>query len=94
MGFKPVATIQERNLGIIVDSFLKTSTQCAAAIKKLTECWESLGKYFLFYYLFPFYLHINPWYAHIFSKMYWNQKRHRKKNKNDQGLEQLHMRKD
>ncbi|CAM5136177.1 unnamed protein product [Eretmochelys imbricata] len=34
MGSKLAVTTQERDLGIIVDSSLKTSTQCAAAVKK------------------------------------------------------------
>ncbi|CAM5077649.1 unnamed protein product [Natator depressus] len=34
MGSKSAVTTQERDLGVIVDSSLKTSTQCAAAIKK------------------------------------------------------------
>ncbi|CAM4640541.1 unnamed protein product [Lepidochelys kempii] len=34
IGSKLAVTLQERDLGIIVDSSLKTSTQCAAAVKK------------------------------------------------------------
>ncbi|EMP36995.1 hypothetical protein UY3_05796, partial [Chelonia mydas] len=34
MGSELAVTIQERDLGVIVESSLKTSTQCAAAVKK------------------------------------------------------------
>ncbi|CAM4478002.1 unnamed protein product [Lepidochelys kempii] len=34
MGSKLAVTTQERDLGVIVDSSLKTSTQCAAAVKR------------------------------------------------------------
>ena len=34
MGSELVVTIQERDLGIVVDGSMKMSTQCAAAVKK------------------------------------------------------------
>uniref|UniRef100_A0A452H4G2 Uncharacterized protein n=1 Tax=Gopherus agassizii TaxID=38772 RepID=A0A452H4G2_9SAUR len=37
MGSKLVVIIQERDLGVTVDSSLKTSTQCAAAVKKVNR---------------------------------------------------------
>ncbi|CAM5079620.1 unnamed protein product [Natator depressus] len=37
MGSKLAVTTQERDLGVIVDSSLKSSTQCAAAVKKVNK---------------------------------------------------------
>ncbi|CAM5134922.1 unnamed protein product [Natator depressus] len=37
MGSKLAVTTQERDLGVIVDSSLKSSTQCAAAVKKVNR---------------------------------------------------------
>lgn len=34
LNFKLIVTTQEKDLGVAVDSFLKTSAQCAEAVKK------------------------------------------------------------
>ncbi|CAM4594941.1 unnamed protein product [Lepidochelys kempii] len=44
MGSKLAVTTQERDLGVIVDSSLKTSTQCAAAVKKANRLLDIIKK--------------------------------------------------
>uniref|UniRef100_K7F0Y4 Reverse transcriptase domain-containing protein n=1 Tax=Pelodiscus sinensis TaxID=13735 RepID=K7F0Y4_PELSI len=60
MGANLATTNQERDLGVIVDSSLKTSTQCAAAVKKANRMLGIIRKFII----------IKLWYAHILNTVY------------------------
>uniref|UniRef100_A0A8C3P8K5 Gypsy retrotransposon integrase-like protein 1 n=1 Tax=Chrysemys picta bellii TaxID=8478 RepID=A0A8C3P8K5_CHRPI len=94
MGANLATTNQERDLGVIVDSSLKTFTQCAVAVRKANRMLGIIKKGIEIRQRISYCPYINPWYAHILNtayrcglliskKIYWNWKRYRKGNKND-----------
>ncbi|CAM5088479.1 unnamed protein product [Eretmochelys imbricata] len=70
MGTNLATTTQEKDLGVIVDSSLKTSTQCAEQSKKQMGCCKSLKKGQRIKRRISYCPYINPWYAHILYTAY------------------------
>ncbi|CAM5167759.1 unnamed protein product [Natator depressus] len=89
MGSKLAVTTQERDLGVIVDSSLKSSTQCAAAVKKVNRILGIIKKGInnkTENIILPLYKSmvcphleycVQMW-SPISKKIYWNWKRFRK----------------